>query len=466
MTRRPAGSIAANPVLIGAATVLVVLVAVFLSYNANSGLPFVPTYDVSVEVPSAANLVKGNDVRIGGTRVGAVTGITPQTQPDGTVIAVLDLQLEQAAGPLPADSTVLIRPRSALGLKYVQLTRGTSSRTLPAGSTLPLSQARPEPVELDEVLGTFDEPTRKAQAQVITEFGDALAGRGVALNPAVEQLPDLLTTLTPVARTLADRRTALGASVRALSGLASEVAPVAESQAGLLRAMDTTFGALASVAPSLRESLRTGPPALQAVTQELPAQRPFLANATALFSELRPGFRALGGAADDLAGALEVGTPVLRRSQALSRRLEPTLRELERFANDQAVVVGVDDLTALSSSLRPTVAHLKPAQTVCNYVTLFFRNAASLLSEGDANGTGQRFIIIAPPQGPNNEGSPSSAPANGPGDNFLHTNPYPNTASPGQPRECEAGNEPFLTGRQVLSNPPGTQSATTDRTKR
>ena len=35
--------IAGNPVLIGAATVLVVLVAVFLSYNANQGLPFVPT---------------------------------------------------------------------------------------------------------------------------------------------------------------------------------------------------------------------------------------------------------------------------------------------------------------------------------------------------------------------------------------------------------------------------------------
>ena len=42
--RRGSQSIAANPVLIGAATTLVVLVAVFLSYNANKGLPFVPTY--------------------------------------------------------------------------------------------------------------------------------------------------------------------------------------------------------------------------------------------------------------------------------------------------------------------------------------------------------------------------------------------------------------------------------------
>ena len=53
--------------LIGAATVLVILVAVFLSYNANKGLPFVPTYQLNAEVPSAAQLVVGNDVKIGGT---------------------------------------------------------------------------------------------------------------------------------------------------------------------------------------------------------------------------------------------------------------------------------------------------------------------------------------------------------------------------------------------------------------
>jgi hypothetical protein len=36
----------ANPVLIGAVTVLVAIVAVFLAYNANNGLPFVPTREL------------------------------------------------------------------------------------------------------------------------------------------------------------------------------------------------------------------------------------------------------------------------------------------------------------------------------------------------------------------------------------------------------------------------------------
>ena len=90
---------------------------------------------------------------------------------------------------------------------------------------------------------------------------------------------------------------------------------------------------------------------------------------------------------------------------------------------------------------------------------------SSLLSEGDVHGTWQRFIIIATPQGPNNEGGPSSAPANGgtpTRDNYLHSNPYPNTASPGQPKECEAGNEPFLVGRKVIGNVPGKQPAKTE----
>ena len=68
-------SLAGSPVLVGAATVLCAVVAVFLSYNANNGLPFVPTYDVTVQVPDAAGLVRGNEVRIGGKRVGVIEEI-------------------------------------------------------------------------------------------------------------------------------------------------------------------------------------------------------------------------------------------------------------------------------------------------------------------------------------------------------------------------------------------------------
>ena len=56
---------------------LVVIVAVFLAYNANNGLPFVSTYNLKARVPNANALVKGNEVRIGGVRVGIVKSVVP-----------------------------------------------------------------------------------------------------------------------------------------------------------------------------------------------------------------------------------------------------------------------------------------------------------------------------------------------------------------------------------------------------
>ena len=65
--------------------------------------------------------------------------------------------------------------------------------------------------------------------------------------------------------------------------------------------------------------------------------------------------------------------------------------------------------------------------------------------------------------GKNNEAGPSAAPANGPQrHNHVHVNMYPNTASPGQTRECEAGNERYATGVTVIGNPAGSQGTKTE----
>ena len=416
-------------------------------------------------MPSAAQLVKGNEVRLGGARVGVVDEITPRQLPNGRVVARLSLKLETTVKPLPIDSKLLIRPRSALGLKYVEITRGTSAKGFADGGKVGLGNATPQPVEFDEVLSTFDDATRKAIRSNTLEFGDALAGRGQDLNVAIENLNPLLVNLQPVARNLADPRTKLARLVQALGTTAAEVAPVAETQATLLGSLDTTFAGLAKVTKPIQDTITGGPPALDAAIRGLPQQRPFLRNTEALFGELRPGVRSLRSAAPILADALELGTPVLRRSVAFNQRLKPTFEALQRFAEDPLVSLGVNDLTNTAKILAPTVAHLKPAQTVCNYVTLWFRNIASLLSQGDANGTGQRFIIIATPQGKNNEGGFASAPANGPEQaNYLHANPYPNASAPGETQECEAANEDYLAGRQVIGNVPGNQGQNTDKT--
>ncbi len=458
------GGIAGNPVLIGAATILVVLVAVFLAYNANRGLPFVPTYELKAEVPSAANLVVGNDVRIGGSRVGFVGDITADRRDDGTTIAVLDLTLERSVSPLPRDSTLIVRPRSALGLKYVEITRGTDRQGFDDGATIPLSAATPTPVEFDEVLSMFDEATRKAASENTIGFGDAFAGRGESINTAIGAFRPLLRDIIPVAQNLSSRETNLRRFFGELGDAAAIVAPAAEAQAELFVNLDTTFGALREVArPYIQDSISGGVPALDTAIRTLPVQRPFLRNTEGLFRELRPGAAALRTYAPTIADALEEGTKVLPRTPPFNERLNSLLEELQRFAEDPMVPRGLRATTGALRSLDPTLKYLAPTQTVCNYVTLWFRNVSSLLSVGDRNGTWQRFIIVATPQGPNNEGGPSSAPADGPTvDNHLHTNPYPNTAAPGQPRECEAGNEPYLAGETVIGNVPGTQQAATE----
>src|SRR6267378_5501217 len=75
--RENRASVVASPVLVGAVTVLIVIVGVFLAYNANNGLPFVPTYDLNAELPSGQKLVRGNEIRLGGFRVGTVSDIKP-----------------------------------------------------------------------------------------------------------------------------------------------------------------------------------------------------------------------------------------------------------------------------------------------------------------------------------------------------------------------------------------------------
>ena len=112
--RRGSASIVANPVLVGAVTTLVVVVAVFLAYNANNGLPFVPSRTIYVELPDGAEVNKGVEIREGGFRIGVVEDLKPGRLRNGNVGAILQLKLDETAGPFPKDSKVLVRPRSPL----------------------------------------------------------------------------------------------------------------------------------------------------------------------------------------------------------------------------------------------------------------------------------------------------------------------------------------------------------------
>jgi virulence factor Mce-like protein len=471
-----AGSLAASPTLVGAVTVLVVVVAVFLSYQANQGLPFVPTYKLSAQLSNADTLVPGNDVRIGGIRVGQIKTVEPETVDNApcpedptrqctSQVAKVNMELNQSLDPLPENSTVVVRSKSALGLKYLEIDRGNSSQGFKPGATIPLSAARPEPVEIDQVFNMFDDPTRVAIQQNLLEFGNALAGRGVDLNEAIGQLKPLVQVLTPVMRNLADPNTGLSNFVSSLSATAAEVAPVAQIQGQLFADLDTTFAAFARVSrPFIQESISRSPAAEDTAIATLPTIRPFLANTAKLFGELQPGFHALAPQQKALGQSIPAGVKALALAPAFNAQLDPTAQALLNLSNDAQSRQGINDLTDFNNTLSPPLRFITPAQAVCNYGTLLFRNLASFLSSSSGVGTSQRFIVLQPPLGPNSEIGPSSAAANGGGQpsNFLHYNPYPNTAAPGQPRECEAGNETYIAGQQVIGNIPGNQGIRTE----
>ena len=193
--------------------------------------------------------------------------------------------------------------------------------------------------------------------------------------------------------------------------------------------------------PFLQETIRLGPEGMQTAIETFPQIRPFFRSTGEFFAELQPGARALRRSAPTLASAFTKGIEGLEGSPGFNRRLSTYLGDLEDFATDPLVPIGFKDLVETVKALDPALSHITPAQTVCNYMSLFFRNAASLLSDGDQNGTWLRFMVVTTPVGvdggpaPNGEGGPSAAPANGGGrpidridPNFLHVNPYPNTA--------------------------------------
>jgi virulence factor Mce-like protein len=469
------GSLAASPTLVGAVTVLVVVVAVFLSYQANQGLPFVPTYKVSAELPNADTLVPGNDVRIGGIRVGQVKSVEPEvvdnapcpndpTRQCTTQVAKVNMELDQNIDPLPENSTVVVRSKSALGLKYLEINRGNSSQGFKPGSTIPVTAARPEPVEIDQVFNMFDDPTRTAIQSNLLEFGNALAGRGGDLNEAIGQLKPLVEVLTPVMKNLADPNTGLSNFVSSLSATAAEVAPVAQIQGQLFADLDTTFGAFARVSrPFIQESISKSPAAEDTAIATLPTIRPFLANTAKLFSELRPGFHALAPVQKDLGNSIVNGVKALPFAPALNAQLDPTAQSILNLNNNASARQGIQYLTQFNNTLAPPLGFITPAQSVCNYASILFSNAASLASYNDGVANGQRFIVLQPPLADGSVGGPAASPANGQGGlptNYLHYNPYPNTASPGQTRECEAGNEGFP-GGLTIGNIPGNQGIRT-----
>lgn len=453
MRRRGSASVVANPVLVGAVCLLVVVVAVFLSYNANQGLPFVPTTQLRVLAPEGGNLLPGNDVKEGGARIGIVSAMRPVRLDDGRTVAQITLKLDRAAGAIPTDSTVAIRPRSLVGLKYVDLHRGSSAQAFADGATIPLDQAR-VPNELDDLQSMYDERTRRGVQDVLRGAGDTLAFRGVSLNRTIAAAPRLLTHLEPVAYSLARPHTQLGRFLRELGDAARIVAPVAERYAHGFESGASAFEAWSRYPDRLEETVRRSRPTLDAGIESFRVQRPFLVDMRGFARALRRVSEVVPANVPRIDGALQAGIPIQRRSVRLNTDLETVMDRLDALMGDPATGYALRAVGGTTSILRPLVRFVGPYVTVCNYFNYAFTNVGEHVTEPDPTGTSQRTLLNQAPR-PRNPTDPSLGsigarrPVNGepvvsgqrPN---LHVNLYTAAIDTKGNADCESGQRGYL----------------------
>jgi virulence factor Mce-like protein len=452
-SRRAASEIFGNPILVGTLTILIVGIAVYLSYIAENGLPFVPTYTVNVDVPNAAELVKNADVRIGGARVGQVLTINPEpaSRRWPHPFARLGLSLERSLEPLQADSRFQVRLASVLGGKYLEILPGhAASGGVPDGGTLAVNHNVPF-VDLDTAFGTFGPRTKRGLRGALAELADVFAGRGAQLNDSVYSLRQLLGPLSSLMRLFAAPSTRLSEFISGGAATTSALAAVAPTINSLLADTATTFAALER--STLGQTLDQLPPTEAVATTVLRNSLPALSETAAIVQQLRPAAALLPLSAQRLDLIITSSIPVWKRVPKVSRELERALSVVDALARDPASVqtfkvLGSNDLATLGSSafmgLGAILRAIAPAQFACNVAGLWARNFGSSLSEGDATGAWLRIDPVFD----QNQGSQSGTPA---GD--LHLNYYPTENAAG----CQAGNEAY-SGTQLIGNPPRTST--------
>ena len=458
--RGPLQSLAASPTMVGAVTMLIAIVAVFLAYNANNGLPFVPVYRVSVEVPNAARLTNNNEVRIGGYRVGVIESIEPVQKDDvqttaasdgavaaqaaddtGGVAALLNLKLDKTAEPLPAG---LDFPRSLQVCVRPQVPRGRSRqwRGRPGGVHLQRHRRRrrlhaallrlraapprapPATAASRSRRNSTTSPTpstpRRARTPAATSSATATRSpaRGFSLNIAIENLKPLLVYLKPVADKLAEPATqAGGASSPRSAAPPRSSRPSSEEQAELFTFMATTFTAISSDPEALKETISEGVPTLADGDRDPAAAAPLPARLRHPLG--RPAPRRLGpsdhpadperrhrrrdaGAqplGDDEPGpeGRAPGAARARRSTEHADRADPP---------EGHVRLGV----------APRASWVVPAQTNCNYWNYFFTNLPNGLSDPDQLGFTFRQALTNYPLGPQGFNLPGLGPTVVPGE--------------------------------------------------
>jgi ABC-type transporter Mla subunit MlaD len=295
---------------IGFGVLILFGVQFYIGYQAPNSIPGRSYYTITALMHNADNLENHDAVRIGGELAGQV--LNPHVS---NHLAVLQLQLSSQYQPLRSDSTVRIRLRSAVGVRFVQIYPGRYGKPIPNNGVLAASQTT-APVDLDQVLGTFDSPTRTGTRQFLGELGTGLMERGQTVNQTLAQAPGFISSLGSVMGAINARPGAIAHFITAADGTAAAFNPVRQNLSGGFRPGAQALQPFVDQRPSVESTLVQLPPTLSSAQNQLPQVNAMLAQVDGLAKAAVPTLAAAPGALNQTAALLVAAKPGLSQANA------------------------------------------------------------------------------------------------------------------------------------------------------
>lgn len=293
--------------------------------------------DVYVYFTDASPLIKGNDVKAAGVKVGSIGSIEVE---DG--VAKVGLVLDDEVLPIHKDATARVRPVGLLGERFVELERGTpEADVLAEGGSLPVEQTS-RATDLDEVLNMVDAPTGTALSMLVTTLGQGMLGHGEDADRAVKALAPALQDTDRLGRILDDQNVVLQQLIDSVTPVAEQLATDNGKQLDrLIGATDKTLGATARSDRALSDTLERLPAALREARTTLAALSGAAGSTAPVLAALRPATENLVKISRELREfsksaepALNGLDPVLDKAEVLLDRARPVAQSLASLSPD------------------------------------------------------------------------------------------------------------------------------------
>ena len=226
----------------------------FIALNMGLHGPWSNEFALNAEFASANGLVPQAEVRVSGVHVGTVLAIGDAN--DGGALVHMALQPDIR---LRQDTRAVIRPKTLLGEKFVELVRpqGSNQAYLESGATLPKGQTG-QAIEIDDILNAMDAPTRKAMSESFQQLGIALDGREQDIGAALPPLDDTVANLRPLARVGEARQKELDRILTNLNVIMQALADEQDQLGHLVDSGDTVMSGIASRDQALAGTVQNG----------------------------------------------------------------------------------------------------------------------------------------------------------------------------------------------------------------